>query len=443
MNIRARLLALLLPVCSFPRLARASGADGPPEARLLRYPDAWGDFVVFTYAGDLFRAPVAGGPALRLTSHIGQEVFPKISPDGKWIAFSGEYTGTRQVYVMPSWGGEPKQLTFYNDVGPMPPRGGFDDWVLGWTKDGKILVRMNRVPWNVRMGRYYLVDPNGGLETPLEIPEGGTASFSPDGTKLAYCPVDREFRTWKRTMGGRAQDVFVYDFKAKTSERITDWKGTDNFPMWSGDTIYFTSDRDRTLNLFAYDRASKKTRKVTTFDRFRRPLAVPRRGRERDRLHERRVRLALRPQDARRRRRSRSRSRPTAPLSRPPGRTCKDNIAGASLSPSGARVIVEARGDLFSVPAKDGATRNPPRHAGRSRARARVVARRRRDRVSLRRDRRVRDLRPERRRRGRAEAADDRRRAWKFGPSGARTGRSSRTATRSTASGSSTWRRRP
>ena len=118
------------------------------------------------------------------------------------------------------------------------------------------------------MGRYYLVDPKGGLETPLEIPEGGTASFSPDGTKLAYCPVDREFRTWKRTLGGRAQDVYVYDFASKASTRITDWKGTDNFPMWNGETIYFTSDRDRTLNLFGYDVKSKKTRKVTSFAEF-------------------------------------------------------------------------------------------------------------------------------------------------------------------------------
>ena len=246
----------------------AAAADGPPEARLLRYPDTWGDFVVFTYAGDLWRAPVAGGPAYRLTSHAGQEIFPKVSPDGKWIAFSAEYSGTRQVYVMPSWGGEPRQLTFYNDVGPMPPRGGFDDWVMGWTKEGKILVRMNRVPWNERMGRYYLVDPKGGLETPLEIPEGGSASFSGDGKKLAYCPVDREFRTWKRTLGGRAQDVWIYDFASKSSERITDWKGTDNFPMWAGDSIWFTSDRDHTLNLFAYDTRTKSTRKVTNFTEF-------------------------------------------------------------------------------------------------------------------------------------------------------------------------------
>jgi tricorn protease len=353
MKYRLRLLAAPLLVCL---TAAAALADGPPEARLLRYPDAWGDFVVFTYAGDLWRAPIAGGPALRLTSHIGQEVFPKISPDGKWIAFSGEYAGTRQVYVIPSWGGEPKQLTFYNDVGPMPPRGGFDDWVLGWTKDGKILVRMNRVPWNVRMGRYYVVDPNGGLETPLEIPEGGSASFSPDGTKLAYCPVDREFRTWKRTLGGRAQDVYIYDFASKASERITDWKGTDNFPMWNGDTIYFTSDRDHTLNLFGYDVKSKKTRKVTAFTDF--DVLWPSLSSDQGAIvfmnggyvwH-----LDLKTEKA-------AKIPITLASDRAPIGTAwkdvKENVSGASLSPSGARVILEARGDLFSVPARDGQTR--------------------------------------------------------------------------------------
>ncbi len=354
MTIRLRALALFLTVAFGTSLA---AAEGPPEARLLRYPDIWGDFVVFTYAGDLWRAPVSGGPAYRLTTHVGQEIFPKISPDGKWIAFSAEYAGTRQVYVMPSWGGEPKQLTFYNDVGAMPPRGGFDDWVLGWTKDGKILVRMNRVPWNNRMGRYYVVDPKGGLETPLEIPEGGTASFSPDGTKLAYCPVDREFRTWKRTLGGRAQDVWVYDFASKASERITDWKGTDNFPMWEGGSIFFTSDRDHTLNLFAWNTATRKTRKVTDFHEY--DVLWPSLASDGSAIVFMNGgflwRLDLKTEKA-------SKIPITLASDRAPQGTAwkdvKENIAGATLSPSGARVVFEARGDLFSVPAKDGATRN-------------------------------------------------------------------------------------
>lgn len=317
--------------------------DGPPEGRLLRFPDIHGDFVVFVYAGDIWRSPVAGGPASRLTSHQGLELFPKVSPDGRWIAFNAEYTGTRQVYVMPAWGGAPRQLTFYNDVGPMPPRGGWDDWVQGWTPEGKILVRMNRVPWSERMGRYYVVDPEGGLETPLELPEGGSASLSADGKRIAYTPVDREFRTWKRTRGGRAQDVWIYDFAARRSERITDHPGTDNFPMWAGDTIYFTSDRDGTLNLYAHDLKTKAVRKVTDYREY--DVLWPSLGRggivfmNGGYLH----RLDLGTEKAARIPITLGAALDTAA---PQFKEVKANVQQVDLSPSGARAVFEARDEL-------------------------------------------------------------------------------------------------
>ena len=177
------------------------------ETRLLRFPHINGEQVVFTYAGDLYTAALSGGEAKRLTSHDGIEVFARFSPDGRWIAFSGEYSGTRQVYLVPAEGGIPKQLTYYPDVGPMPPRGGYDHLVLDWTPDGeKILVRANRTPFGQRIGRYFLVDPfNGGLETPLEIPEGSSgATYDPTGTKIAYTRKSREWRHWKRYVGGSA-----------------------------------------------------------------------------------------------------------------------------------------------------------------------------------------------------------------------------------------------
>ncbi|MEJ2504627.1 MAG: protease, partial [Gemmatimonadota bacterium] len=208
------------------------------ETRLLRFPHIHGDRVAFTYAGDLYTAPLAGGQATRLTSHEGLEIFARFSPDGRWIAFSGEYAGTRQVYVIPSTGGTPRQLTFYPDVGPMPPRGGYDHLVLDWTPDGsRILVRANRTPFGQRVGRYYLVDPSGeGLEQPLEIPEGASgATFDPTGTRLAYTIKSREWRHWKRYQGGRQQDVWLYDLEGHSSQRITDYTGTDNFPLWVGD----------------------------------------------------------------------------------------------------------------------------------------------------------------------------------------------------------------
>lgn len=146
--------------------------------RLLRFPDISKDKIAFVYAGDIWIVDANGGTARQLTSHEGIELFPKFSPYGKWIAFSAEYSGTRQVYTIPVEGGAPTQLTYYNDVGIMPPRGGFDNQVLGWTPDGKnVLFRGNRLPWGKRMGKYFLVPIDGGLETPLQIPEGGEECY--------------------------------------------------------------------------------------------------------------------------------------------------------------------------------------------------------------------------------------------------------------------------
>ncbi|MFA5683235.1 MAG: PDZ domain-containing protein [Lysobacteraceae bacterium] len=258
-----RILSFLLLVLA----ATAADADSP--TKLLRFPDIHGERVVFVHAGDLYIAPLAGGSAFRLTSHPGQELYPKFSPDGNWIAFSAEYNGTRQVHVIPSGGGEPRQLTWYNDVGPMPPRGGTDNRVLDWTPDGAhIAVRMNRTPWSERDGRPYLVPFAGGLEQPLAIPESGGGSFSPDGGQFVYTPIDRDFRNWKRYRGGRAQDVWIYDLNADVSRRLTDHRATDHQPMWLDDTIYFVSDRDYTLNLYAISPAGGEPRKLTDFSDF-------------------------------------------------------------------------------------------------------------------------------------------------------------------------------
>jgi tricorn protease len=325
------------------------------EARLLRYPTIHKDFVVFAYGGDLWRASSTGGRAWRLTSHEGVELTPKISPDGQWVAYSAEYSGTRQTFVVPSSGGQPKQLTFYNDVGAMPPRGGFDYWVQGWSPDGKILVRMNRTPWGQRPGLYYVVDPAGGLEKPLPIQVGGSATFSPTGSELAYTYFDREFRTWKRHLGGRNQDIWTFDLEAMQSKRLTDWQGSDNYPMWHGETIYFTSDREHTLNIFAYDTGTREIRKVTDFGEY--DVLWPSLGPEAivfenggwlyrldlgtKEVHKIEVTIAS-----------------DLPSTMPRWVEVSDQVAAADVSPDGKRAVFEARGDLFSVPAKNGATRN-------------------------------------------------------------------------------------
>ncbi|MCB1577659.1 MAG: PD40 domain-containing protein, partial [Xanthomonadales bacterium] len=261
-----RFVPAIALACGLASVAQAMPAG---DARLLRFPDICGDAITFVQAGDIYVVAASGGIALRLTSHAGQELYPKFSPDCRSIAFSAEYDGTRQVYVIPAGGGEPRQLTWYNDIGAQPVRGGTDYRILDWTPDGSnILVRANRVAADDRGGRPYLVPVGGGMETPLAVPETGGGMLSPDGRTYVYTPIDREFRSWKRYRGGRAQDVWTYDLVANTSKRLTDNPATDNQPTWVGDTIYFTSDRNYTLNLFALSPEGGEPRQVTHFTGF-------------------------------------------------------------------------------------------------------------------------------------------------------------------------------
>ena len=346
-------MALLLPFLGRP-------AEAQEEARLLRFPHVHGDRVVFTHAGDIYTAPLAGGEAKRLTSHEGLEIFARFSPDGRWIAFSGEYAGNRQVYVMPSDGGTPRQLTYYPDVGPMPPRGGFDHLIMDWTPDGsKILIRANRTPFGQRVGRYYLVDPvDGGLEVPLEIPEGASgATYDETGTKLAYNIKSREWRHWKRYRAGRQQDVWIYDLANRSSERITTESSTDNFPMWIGDEIYFVSDRDEKekLNLWVYDTNSGAMTQVTHHAEY--DTMWPSRGSGGIVYENGGYIYHLDPATKESRKLSITLSGDW-PHTNPYFKNVSDDVESFDISPSGNRVVFGARGEVFTVPAEKGNVRN-------------------------------------------------------------------------------------
>lgn len=322
------------------------------EISVLRTPDVNGDLVVFSYAGDIWSVPAEGGKATRLTSHPGLELFPKISPDGQWIAFSGEYSGNRQVFVIPSRGGQPRQLTWYNDVGVMPPRGGYDHVTLDWTPDSRsILFRGNRTPFGDREGRYFLVDIDGGLERPLPITEGGIGSFSPDGRQICFAPIGREFRTWKRYKGGRAADVWTFDLQGLSARRITGFPGTDHQPVWQGDKIYYVSDQDLILNLWSHDLSSGKNEQLTRFRDYDVLWPSGQNGRivfeQAGQIHlfdlksqECRKLAVVLPYDH--------------PNRLPQLRSVVDFIDDAALSPTGKEVIFSARGDLYSVPAEKG-----------------------------------------------------------------------------------------
>ncbi len=326
------------------------------DSRLLRFPDVNKHLIVFVYAGDIWSVSSLGGIAQKLTSHEGLELFPKISPDGQWIAFSAEYSGSRQVYIMPIYGGIPTQLTYYNDVGMMPPRGGFDYQVLDWTPDSQnILVRANRTPYGQRRGKYFLVSINEGLETPLQIPEAGGGTFSPDGKKIVYTPIAREFRTWKRYKGGMAQDIWIYDLEKDESKRLTTFPGTDQHPVWFQNKIYFVSDRDLTLNVYSYDLQTEKIDKITDHTEYdvlwlsgQDGLLVYENGGYLYRLdlgsgETQRIKVNI---------------NYDSPYVMPAIKNVKENIASMDISPTGKRAVFEARGDVYTVPAEEGITYN-------------------------------------------------------------------------------------
>jgi tricorn protease len=333
------------------------------QTKLLRFPDIFKDKVVFTYAGDLWLTSSSGGAATRLTAHPGLELFAKFSPDGRWIAFTGQYDGDEQVYVIPATGGVPKQLTFYPARGPLPPRWGYDNQVMGWTRDGKsVLFRSMRDGWDLGGTRLYTVPVDGGLGEALPMPLSGAGDFSPDGKQIVYTPFARDFRTWKRYQGGWAQDLWIFDLATHDAKNITNTQRSERDPMWVGGKIFFASDRNGTLNLYSYAIAGGQTAQLTQSTQWdvRWPSAdedgqiVYEMGGELNVLDTRTGQA-----------RHLSISVPTDGLyDRPSQISVADDIETAALSPKGERALFVARGDLFTVPAEKGVTRNLTRTPG-------------------------------------------------------------------------------
>ncbi len=334
------------------------------ETKLLRFPDLYQDDVVFTYAGDLWKASAKGGIATRLTAHPGLEIFAKFSPDGQWIAFTGQYDGDEQVYVMPAAGGIPRQLTYYPARGPLPFRWGFDNIVMGWTPDGKqVVFRSLRDHFSVANGRLYTVPREGGLPKALPMPVSGAGDLSPDGSKVVYSPLDRDFRTWKRYQGGWAQDLYTFDLKTYRTGPVSHSPRTERDPMWIGGRIYFASDRTGKLNLYEFDPANGKTRPLTEFKEW--DVRWPSKANDGRIVYELDGELqiiSVKPG---------SKPRPLriqvpydGVASRPAPRNVSDRIGTIGLSPKGERVLLTARGDIFTVPVEHGPIRNLTKSSG-------------------------------------------------------------------------------
>ena len=326
------------------------------EARLLRFPATNGTDVVFSYAGDLWTVPIQGGQARRLTSHIGYEMFARYSPDGKTIAFTGEYDGNREVYSIPATGGEPLRLTYTatNPRDDLGDRMGPNNIVMTWSPDGKQIVFRNRTEDGFA-GQLWTISPAGGMPAQIPLPEGGWCSYSPDGKKMAYNRVMREFRTWKYYRGGMADDVWIYDPKAKKVTNITNNDAQDIFPMWIGDEIFYASDRDMVMNLFVYNTRSGQTEKVTNFKEY--DVKFPSTDGKTIVFENGGWLYKLDPK-------TRACTKIPVMLGADDiyGRAERKQLSGqvrqASLAPDGSRVVVTARGEVFDVPVGKGVTRN-------------------------------------------------------------------------------------
>ncbi len=237
----------------------APAAAGTP-ARFIQYPDIHGGTIVFTWDRDLWSVPVAGGEARRLTTHPGMENFSRISPDGKTVAFTGQYDGA-DVYVMDITGGTPRRVTYL--AGGARP--------VAWTPDGtKVVFRSGHENTFRPIVKLYAATPAGSLPEQLPMERGILGSYSPDGTKIAYNRRGNEEYYWKRYKGGQYTDIWLYDFKANSFTALTDYVGKNAYPMWVANRIYFVSDRSRSgiANLFTYDMATKKVEQVTDFADF-------------------------------------------------------------------------------------------------------------------------------------------------------------------------------
>jgi len=373
------LIGLLAPF-ALSNKAAAAAAPSSAAARvagrtLMRFPTLYDRTIVFEAYGNLWSVPRAGGIARRLTSESGYDLMPRFSPDGRWIAFTAKYQGNQDVYVIPAGGGAARRLTFHSDVVPQAPtRWGPNNMVVTWTRDSNDVVFLSRrmsMNWTPRL---YEVPVQGGLPTPLPLDSGGLMTFSPDGRSLAYNRIFRNFRTWKRYVGGMAQDVYTYDVAAKKLTRITSWRGTDTAPMWYGRRIYFLSDRDarRRENIWAYDLDSKQFREITHFVDYDIdfPSLSPGEGLPNagaagivfqqggalwvldlpsEQLHRLEVSV---PDDGVR---TGPRYVDASKLIRTKDTAQQTDYA---LSPNGKRALFSARGDLFTVPAEHGATRD-------------------------------------------------------------------------------------
>jgi len=320
------------------------------ETLFLTSPAVTTDKVAFVYANDLWIAGRDGGEARRLTVNPGMESNPWFSPDGQTIAFSGDYDGNTDVFVIPSAGGNPTRLTYHPGA----------DTVLGWTPDGQRILFLSGRD-SATMPRFFTVSRDGGFPEPLPIPAGFEGSYSPDGRFLAYNPVRHLFGYWKRYRGGQMGRIWIFNLQTHDYTEIPPEKSNNVNPLWIGETVYFLSDRNHTMNLFAYDTKTQTVTQVTWFTDFDIEKASSGDGvialEQGGRLH------IYNPAD-KSLKTLKIKVHADLPHSRPHFAKVVDLIQNADVSPTGKRAVFEARGDIFTVPVEKGDIRNLTRTPG-------------------------------------------------------------------------------
>jgi len=351
MNIPLLLTALLFAAVT--ALAQETPA-ALLNARILQMPAVSAKQIAFVYAGDIWIAPKEGGTASRLSSPRGAETFPRFSPDGTQLAFSGNYEGNTDIYVMPVIGGEARRITHHGSAERM----------LGWFPDGKsILFHSEMGSFNTRAGQLFQLTATSGLPKKLPVPYGEFGAVSPDGRFLAYTPITTDFATWKRYRGGMAPDIWLFNLEQQTAENITQNDAIDSQPMWHGATLYFLSDRDehRRHNLWAFDTGSRQFRQVTKFTDF--DVHFPSIGPD-SIVFENAGRLFLLDLATEQAREVEITVVTDRATLRPRVENVSAHIRNGAISPTGKRALFEARGDIFSVPAEHGVIRNLTESSG-------------------------------------------------------------------------------
>jgi tricorn protease len=337
-------LATLIPALCW---TGPAGAVDTRDTAFLHTPAIGRERIVFVYADDLWTARTDGSDVRRLTAQPGTEESPYLSPDGALVAFTGNYDGNVDAYVIPAGGGEPTRLTWHPG----------EDLVRGFAPDGAVLFSSQRAVFSGRFTQFFTVGPKGGFPTPLRLPSGDRAAYSPDGQFLAYTPLAEAFRQWKNYRGGRTSRVWIVKTADLSVEQVPQPEGrcNDTFPIWLGDTIYFLSDRAGEFNLFAYDRQAKRVRQLTRHDDF--PIESASGGAGKI-IYEQAGHLFVFDPETEKTQRLKIGVAAELAETRPRYIEGAKYLRAADISPTGKRAVFEFRGEIVTVPAEKGDVRN-------------------------------------------------------------------------------------